>query len=325
MSSFFSKETTDQAGQTIDHGRLTEIESHQLLQVDDQSDQIASFDQIEALAGVYLRHKFEHKLSSSERIRPGLLRKLNEGRIFLGKIVFNSDLSNEFPVTVEVVDTNQGQNLRIHIVPIHTDALEEARSKNRDSYLALAAAAAAAPQFLLALEGGIETTQCSTKKELVTSITPDHGTPLAVTFDAFDFQTNTLDTASGVTGNPGLNIKQAAHLHGQSTPNTQRLSTAVSGSGIAAGIPITTILRDSLPKHDLFLSVKVDEDTGNPHLLSFEDMLMHEGIQLSQLPFIAAALGFTAKVVGNSEREKMVEKIFRPDQADTPLRVLFRQ
>ncbi len=325
MPLLFDKETASTAETTQDKGRLAEIDTHQLLRIDNQTDQnIASFDQVRALGRWFLNQDFNAVLPSSTPLPSGLLtNSLTGGGAFLGKLALGADAESQFPATVEVIESPHGNDLRIHIVPIHFGALEIAQfGQHTDSLLALAAAAAVAPQFILALEGGIQTTQCATKKEMVTSITPDHGTPLAVTFDAFDLETKTLNSAIGVTGNQNLNIKQAAHLHGQNKPSTEKVSRAASTSKIAAGVPVRSVLRSQLPKHVLFIPVQDDILTGEKKIISMHESLLGFGITDLDLSFIAAALGFTARVVGDSTREQTIEKVLTPAHADTPLREL---
>jgi hypothetical protein len=251
--------------------------------------------------------------------------ELSQRGAFWAKLALGSDAESQFPVTVEAVRTEHGRDLRIHIVPIHFGALEVAQfGQHTDSLLALAAAAAVAPQFVLALEGGILTTQCATKKDVVRSITPDHGTPLAVTFDAFEQSQRTLDSAIAVTGNSQLSIQRAAHLHGQNRPNTQQISTAAATSKIAAGVPLRTVLRSEMPKHVLFIQTEVSE-LGNPRIVSVNESLLRSSFANGDLSLLAAALGFTARVVGDSDREKTVEHVLKPGNADTPLAELVKR
>lgn len=320
-----SKEVFDQSKRVQDIGRLTELDSHELLRADDTS-QIASFDEIRTVGRWFLDQDYNAVLPSNRPLPPALLthHELHGNNAFLGKLALGPDLESHFPVTMQVIATPTGKDLRVHIVPIHFGALEVAQFGMRsDSLLALAAAAAVAPQFILALEGGIETTACSTKKEMVTSITPDHGTPLAVTFDSFELGNRTLQSAIGATGNANINIKQAAHLHGQAKPSTQQISRAAAGSKIAAGVPITSTLRSDLPRHALFISTFEDPITGAERIVSMHESLIDAGIMTADLSFLAAALGFTARVVGDTKREQTVEKVLSPSQAETPLREIF--
>jgi len=326
MPSLFTKETASQSVVSPDKGKLLEVDRHQLLQAESGNEQIATFDQIKEIGQVFLSHQYNAVLPSSKHLPMGLIQRheLKGSHVFWGKLALGADTESQFPVTVEVVTTSTGKDLRLHIVPIHFGALEIAQfGKHTDSLLALAAAAAVAPQFVLALEGGVTTTHCSTKKEVVSSITPDHGTPLAVTFDAFDLGYSTLDSAISITGNRNLSIKDAAHLHGQTRPSTQQLSTAAAGSKIAAGVPIRTALRSELPKHALFFQTK-DDGFGNQNIVSIDESLWNTGL-MSDLSLLAATLGFTARVIGDSGREKTLEKVLRPVNADIPLAELVRK
>lgn len=328
MPTIFAKETAVMAGQIQDRGKLVEIDQHQLLTTEDRTSQIASFDQVKAIGSWFLGQEFNTVLPSVKPLPAGLLARheLTGGGAFLGKLALGADPESQFPATIEVVKTPTGRDLRVHIVPIHFGALEVAEfGQHTDGLLALAAAAAVAPWFVMALEDGIETTHCATKKEVVTSVTPDHGTPLAVTFDAFGLGTQTLDSAIAVTGNRDLSIKQAAHLHGQDQPDSKKISGAAARSKIAAGVPIRTLLRSELPRHALFINTLSDAVTGEPKIVTMNESLWLAGLETTDLAFLAAALGFTARVVGDSARERVVEKVLSPASADTPLTELVRQ
>jgi hypothetical protein len=328
MPTIFSKEAAQGAAQFQDRGKLVEIDQHELLRVDDGNEQIATFDQVKEVGRLFMSQKFNSVLPSSQPLPEGLLKRhelIGGAGVFWGKLALGADLESQFPVTIEIVSTQSGRDLRLHIVPIHFGALEVAQfGQHTDSLLALAAAAAVAPQFVLALEGGITTTHCATKKDVVTSITPDHGTPLAVTFDAFAHSHQTLNTAISVTGDRALSIKQAAHLHGQDKPDTQQISQAAAGSKIAAGVPLRTVLRSELPRHALFIQTTGD-GFGNQKIVSVEESLLTAGIESGDLSFLAAALGFTARVVGDAAREHTIEKVLKPTNADTPLAELVRE
>lgn len=321
MVTLFSKETTHNSSNPLDKGRLVELDNHEILKNDDGTEQIATFDQVKELGRWFLSQKFNSVLPSSQPLPEKLLSRydLSKNGAFWGKLALGADLESQFPVTIESILTSNGRDLRLQIVPIHFKALEVSQfGQHTDSLLALAAAAAVAPQFVLALESGIATTQCSTKKEIVTSITPDHGTPLAVTFDAFEAKQKTLDTTISVTGDKNISIKQAAHLHGQEKPSTVQLSNAAAGSKIAAGVPLQSLLRSELPKHALFIQT-VTDDTGNQKIVSIHESLLKAGIESGDLSLLAAALGFTARVVGDSSREQTIERVLKPEHADVPL------
>ncbi len=325
MPTLFTSETIKDSAHVQDTGRLAEMESHELLRVEDGSGQIASFDQVRAVGRWFLEQKYSSVLPSSQTLPDGLFSRHEKtgNTVFMGKLALGPDAESQFPVTVESVRTPSGRDLRVHIVPIHFGALEVAQfGHHSDTLLALAAAAAVAPQFVLALQGGLETTQCATKKSVVTSITPDHGTPLAVTFDAFENTSRTLSSAIGVTGNRNVSIQQAAHLHGQSSVSAQQVSQSAAVSKIAAGVPIRTVLRSELPRHALFLPTEHDVLSGEQRIVPLSESLMRAGIPLEELSFLAAALGFTSQVVGDSTREQTVERILTPKFATIPLREL---
>lgn len=331
MPSIFERGTVTQAGMRQDPVRLSEMDTHQLLADDDGKNPIATFEQVKQIGRVFLNLQFDtkpfltsplappHQLTA---LSPHLLiqqHQLAGKGAFWGKLALGADSESHFPVTIEVISTPQGNDLRLHIVPIHYGALEVAQfGQHTDSLLALAAAAAVAPQFLLALEGGITTQHCETKREIVTSITPDHGLPLAVTFDAFGQGTKTLDRAISITGNSDISIRQAAHFHGQARPNTQYVSQAAGDSKIAAGVPIRSMLQSQLPRHALYIQTAIDS-LGNQQIVSVNESLQNALLDPLGMPLLSAALGFTARVVGDSGREKTVEGILRPGNADIPL------
>lgn len=275
MPSIFKAETAQIAAQTQDTGRLHELNGHELL-CQDEPDKEVTFDEVLAVGRWFLNQGFDQRpfLTYPLIDRQQLTTQNPEGMLqhhfmtgnepFLGKVAVPKINSagqvvkgfDVYPITMQVVRYQGGYDLRVHIVPIDLTVFEKGQYETTsDGLLALAAAAAVAPQFVLALEGGIETTLCATKKDSVTTLTPDHGTPLAVTFDAFNLETQTLTSAIDVSQNQNLSIKQAAQLHGQPKPNSQKVAHAAAGSKIAAGVPIRTVLRSQLPKHALFISL----------------------------------------------------------------------
>ncbi len=308
-----------------DIGRLRELDGHELLNVEEK-DKHVSFDQVLKLGKWFLEQKFSTPLPSTRPLPQRLLEaySLNNSGVFMGKLALGSETSKQYPVTGEVVQTPTGRDIRLHIVPIDFQSLEVAQFEQyTESLLALAAVAAVAPQFILALENGMITTLCSTKKDVVTEVTPDHGSPLAVLFDSFEHRQDTLQNLVHVTGNASLSMKQAGHLHGQSTQQTQKISRSAGGSKIAGGVPIRTLLRSELAqygvvKHVLYVQTNEDE-LGNKQLLSMQDSLFQSGLQPMYLPMVAAALGFTQQVVGNSVREQMLEGILQPKNSEVPL------
>jgi hypothetical protein len=144
MSLPFTKETTRGATATLDRGKLTELDSHQLLKAESGA-QIATFDQVREVGRWFLGQKFNAVIPSSQPLPEGLLaqHELSQRGAFWAKLALGSDAESQFPVTVEAVRTEHGRDLRIHIVPIHFGALEVAQfGQHTDSLLALAAAAA---------------------------------------------------------------------------------------------------------------------------------------------------------------------------------------
>lgn len=326
MSTIFTKETLGDVA-VQDRGRLQELDKHELLRNEEGTENIASFDQVKFLGDWFLKQTFNQQLASNRPLPEGVLSRYQQSKkgAFLGKLALGSSLEEQFPVTIQPAQGAQGLDLRLQIVPIHFAALEKsAFGKRSDELLALAAAAAVAPQFIFALEEGIETRECSTKKSVVSSITPDHGTPLAVTFDAFQNTEATLQEAIRATGNSELSIRQAAHMHGQNPLNVGKITRAASDSRIAAGVKVLSRFRSELPKHVLFWSAKEDESTGQKEILSLQEALAQAGLAEVDLALLASALGFTAQVVGNSSREHQIEKILSPSYVELPLRDVIR-
>lgn len=324
MSTLFRQETISSAGQDL--GRLRELDSHQLL--GENNSPLVSFDQVRATGAWFLAQDFPTPLPSSSPLPPRLLgRHLASGNApFFIKLALGASEEDHFPASARVIQTPLGKHdLSLEIVPIPYSALRRPSSeRHTDSLLALAAVAASAPHFLFALESGVHTTNCSTKKEHVTSITPDHGTPLAVVFDGFQSNTNTLTTVTKATQNPTLTIRQATHLHGQNQADAKTISVAAAHSKIAAGVSLRSLTRSELPKHVLFLQTTLDEQ-GQPILVGSNDSLRASFSQVPEFGLLATALGFTAQVVGNSRREHRIEHILSPHQVDTPLHEVVRQ
>lgn len=318
MPTLFHREAVLKAGQ--DPGRLEELDSHQLLEKN--SEPVVSFDQVRATGAWFLAQNFPTPLPSSSPLPTRLLgRHLANGNTpFFIKLALGASEEDHFPASARVIQTPLGEyDLSLEIVPIPYSALRRPSSeRHTDSLLALAAVAASAPHFLFALESGVHTTNCSTKKDHVTSITPDHGTPLAVVFDGFQSNTNTLTAVTKATQNPALTVRQATHLHGQNQANAKTISGAAARSKIAAGVSLRSLTRSELPKHVLFLQTTLDEQ-GRPVLVSSDDSLHTSVSQAPEFGLLATALGFTAQVVGNASREHRIERILSPHQVDTPL------
>lgn len=135
-------------------------------------------------------------------------------------------------------------------------------------------------------------------------------------------QLATLNSAIAVTNNPALSIRQAAHLHGKAKPSVTQITTAVAGSKIAAGVPIRSVLRSKLPKHALYYPQMIDPISGQTVIVSLKESLLGQVFSSNDFAFLAAALGFTAQVVGESQREQSIEKVLTPAFADTPLQEL---
>jgi len=325
MSSPFESSLVRSAVRPQDRGRLQELGSHQLLRGESKSAQIASFDQVRELGRWMLEQRFSSVLPSSAPV-PELFARydmLGKGPMF-GKLALGAEPSSQYPAAIEVVQAPERRDLRVHVVSIHFEALSpRAFSERNDQLLALAAAAAAAPQFLFALEEGVESTHCATKKKVATSVSPDHGTPLAVVFDAFGHSQNTMTVAESALKRKGLSLQEATHVHGQSESSARAVARAAGGSGVASGVPIRTFLRSELPKHALFVQTRKNE-LGQEELIGMRESLREAKLQQDALSFVSAALAFTSLVVGDSNREKMIEKVFNPGNAEVPLWELLR-
>jgi len=329
MPTLFDKETASNAAKTQDRAKLAEMTRHQLLKANENgSGQIATFDEVRAVGRWFLNQRFNTVIPSTKQLPAGLLARYeaNGGGTFLGKVAFGSDEEKQFPATIEVVKTPRGKDLRIHIVPIHFEALKVAQfGSHTDSLLALAAAAAVAPHFVLGLEGGL-TGDCSTGNVNKTEeplIKVDHGTPLAAVFESFQSQNSgaVLSSALEVTGNDQLTIEQAAHLHHLRENDFSKISSAAANSKISAGVPVRSLLRNELPKHVLFVSTSANED-GKPKINTMEETLFSESG--SDFGLVATALGMTATVVGDSDREKRMERVLSVKSGDTPLSEIIR-
>ena len=317
MVNFFERETVQHASKPQDLGRIAELDSkHQLLQKDGSDLQVASFDLVRTLGKWFLDQKFNKVLPSTNQL-PSIFFD-STGQSFLGKIIFGQSTENHFPVTIRAIATQNGIDLELSIIPIHYQALEVAQfSTHSDALLALAAAAATAPQFSFALEEGIQTTHCSTKKQSVTGIDQAHAAPLAAAFETFAApQSKVLQAASAITGNKQITLREMTHFHGQDDKNSRQIIPS-SQSKLAAGVPIQSLFRTQLPRHALSFTTITEPHSGKQILLSVKDSLAQLGIDIKDLPGVAIALGFTAQVVG--QREKTIENIFDPKNIAVPL------
>ncbi|MDQ3008322.1 MAG: hypothetical protein M3Q81_01875 [bacterium] len=323
MATLFTPEVTHSYQQ--DAGKLRELDSHQLLSTDKDTG-ITTFDDVRTVGELFLSQTYNSVLRSDRELPSNLLQRhlLDGGGTFLAKLQLGITSADTFPATVEPVYAPDGTTqLRVHFMPIPFSQLEHAQfSPQTDSLLALAAAAAVAPQFMLALNEGLATTNCASKSESVTTLKPDHGTPLVVTFDSFNTRprpVSAIDTVLSVTQNPDITIKQAAHLHGQNQANISNLARPAGESGVGAGVPVYSKTRAELPPHALHYSTVTDEN-GQIRIVGLSEL--QSQLRSTDLSLIAVALGFTAKVVGDSANEKVIERILQPANAATPLRSL---
>lgn len=324
MPVLFDKELTQKSSQAQDSGRLREINSHQLLQTNEDAGQIATFDQVLSVGSWFLDQQYNSVLPSTQPLPQGLLSRheATGGGAFLGKLVLGKESESHFPVTVELVNTEVGRDLRLHIVPIHFGALEVAQyGHHSDSLVALAAAAAIAPQFILGLEDGL-TGDCSSQKTEKSRINADHGTPLAALFESFQLQSNVLDSATQITGNTSLTIAQAAHLHHLPDKKSTKISGGAGLSKVAAGVPLRTMLRSALPKHALYIATQLDP-AGQAHIVTLQESLFASD-PAYDFGLIAVALGITASVVGDSAKEQKMERVLSVTSGDTPLKEIVR-
>jgi len=324
MPTLFSKETVRDAVQAQTKSQLHELDKHELLRGGDEVTQIATFDQVRMIGSWFFKQNYNTVLPSNKPLPLGLLsrHKMNGGAAFLGKLALGAGPESHFPVTVEVIETATGSDLRLHIVPIHFRALEVAQhGQHTDSLLALAAAAAIAPQFILGLEGGL-TGDCSTQKVEKSMIGVDHGTPLAVIFESFQLQSLVLDSATQITGNSSLTLKQAGHLHHLPEHNSAKISNAAGFSKVAAGVPLRTLLRSQLPQHALFIPTTIDQ-TGQPAISTLRESILATD-PTCDFGSIAVALGMTASVVGDDKREQKMQRVLSLKSGDIPLREIIR-
>lgn len=331
MSHPFRTETVQSVTRVQEKSALKQIDNHELLRSDENDEQVIGFDQVLQFGRWFLN--YDNQLTKEidgrlplDKIKPMLDRyAARQSGPFLAKIIFGQGAENHWPATVEVVRLPDGRyDLKMHIVSVHYGALEVAKNTNTtDGFVALAAAAAAAPHFSLALTDGVSTTHCATKKEIVTGIKPDHGGPLGVLFDSFDNKTNTLQSITGATKDSNLTIKSGSHLHGMTTPTTNHIVRAAGASKVAAGVVIHPKFRSDadLPFHTLRIPTRVNEQ-GKTEIISLQEAISEAGLAGLELSLLAVALGFTSQVIDNTKNELLVEKLFDPKHAETPLRNL---
>lgn len=331
MPTIFQKETVEAASNRVhrDLGRVRDIDGHQLLNQDQANGQVIdrplSFNQVEALGERFLAAvgRLNSVLRSTDQLSPALINSMKlGGGLFMGKLALGAQPEDQFPASVRVVMGPDGvPDLEYTIMPIHFGALEKAQYAGDESRLILAAAAASAPAFLTELSGGIEDTNCSTKKPVVSVIKADHGSPLAVAMDALSNRQHTLHVLEGVSGQTNLSLTGATHLHGRSQGESSQVVRAASGSGIASGVPVRVIRRSKAPRHALYLEVKTDEH-GVQQPVSMNEAL-GDGDQ-TDLALMAFALGLSARVAGESRNEQILERVLNPNNAQTPLNQLVK-
>ncbi|MFZ1721476.1 MAG: hypothetical protein WAU07_03150 [Microgenomates group bacterium] len=315
-----------------DIGRTKEVDSHQLLSTEDRQDQIVTFDDIRTLGRLFLTQKYTGSIESAKPFPASFFAShlARDAGPFLAKLDIGNgtDPEKQFPVTVEVVLTEQGLvDLLYHCVPIHSGALEKAKhERHTDALLILAAASLVAPQIILAMRDGIETTNCSTKSNFVQEIRADHSGPLAGLFGSFRNDLETVKQIARISGDEQVTVSRATHIHGQDRQDTSALARAAAGTGIAAGVPVRSEylskLRPVMP-HALRVPTRKNPVTGLPEIISISEALVDQGFDPLQLALVAAALGFTTDVVGTPNEQK-VEALFDPRNIDRPIATIIR-
>lgn len=322
-----SQQTADKLA---DHGRQTEFDRHQLITNQVSELGFATVLQVgEQLQAIDLNTV----LSSNRPVPPELLLDLYQrgNPPVLGQVRLGVTSQDWFPATMRV-DLNAGEpTLELYVVMV-TQAMLEAGEHGRltDGQLALAAAVVAAPQLLIGLAGGLQTEHCDNQDVVPATISPGHATPLVTVFESFSPAltqpaTGALAVLTKERGDD-VTLSTASHLHGHglTDKSQQKVVAAASTAKLTAGVPVMKLswaeLQRQAGRFALFVPTQVEPTTGKVQLLSLVESMTKAG----QVDFglLAVALGFTSEVVGDSQREKKVEKILTLSEAETPLRVL---
>lgn len=315
----------------IDTGKVAEIQTHELLQKDNegveekQNAQIATLDQISMLGNFFINQAFDkNRVIQSNKNFDNFV--FADGKINLGKIAFGISSDLHFPVFFKpIFKNNLIVDLELYIIPVsYHDFVTIKGEKQNDKLVILAAICASAPHFLFALDQGISTTNCATKKPIVNHIKPDHALPIVATFDSFQNSNNTLKNAEAVAKHE-LTLTQATHLHGKNIMETQQIVSAAEYSKVTAGVQIFKTTRNQLAlsdKHVIYFSSKVDPMTGQVQVQNFDESLANSGIIGFDLAMISIALGFTNIVTGDSAKEQKLEKVLKNSDPNTPMKEL---
>lgn len=215
--------------------------------------------------------------------------------------------------------------IELQIVPVSIQSLEKSKfEKHQDTTLLLAAAALSASTLPDVFQDGLTTQECSTKQQVVTTVTPSHAGPLATTFDSWRSSSNVFDGLKRSARKLDPSLSDLTHLHGVPEQRAAQSRIATSQSGLAAGLELTTLSLANLPgPYALYVRHFVN-DHGKKDIMNIPELFPELSNQ-QQLAQVAAALAFTAHVIGEIKRENMLEDTFQVKNADVPMRELLQK
>lgn len=313
-----------------DRGRQTEFGSHELVQAGASG---LSFESVVALGEQLTKQQLNTVLVSSQPLPTELLAAAwQQGNLpVLGQVRLGPTSHDWFPATIRVIPNQGIPSLELYIAMVTQAMLEASQhGKHTDGQLALAAATAAAPQFLFGLSGGLRSEHCSSNGAYVATLEAGHATPLVTVFESFanrerPGQTTAATQAVFRERGTEITVSGASHLHGHSLTEQGKQSVvrAAAQTRLAGGVMVQRLSWNELcqqaGKFAVYVPTKLDEISGQPRLIdAFETLSGGTGV-LPDLGLVAVSLGFTTEVVGESQREQQVEKLLSPAIADTPL------
>lgn len=322
----FQRRSLETAQTLLNPAKAKDLDGHQLVQNGNAEISSAMILHLgEELLGQVKRFEtgliFPHTALPSQAMLKNLYQRGNDR--FLVKLMTKPAAADHFLATGKVVKKHDGTlTIELQILPVSMAMLEKGKDeRHTDTTRLLAAAALSASALPESMSQGLETTQCSTKVSVVGSVTPDHSAPLATVFEQFSGSNATLSTLQPVTGIAHPTLADMTHLHGVAPRVANKARLHATRSGIAGGMELITRRLDEL--HGVYLLNFIHREIpgiGN-EIVTLSEMFPHI-LKPGILAQTSAALGFTAHVIGDTTRERAVERTFDKRNADTPLQDL---
>lgn len=239
---------------------------------------------------------------------------------FFAQLCLGAQKTEWYLATGRVVGDNLlNREIELQVVPVSVASLEKSQfSRHSDATLLLAAAALSASSLPDLFQDGLTTGDCSTKQRVVTTVTPSHAGPLASTFDTWKNSTQVFDGLKRSARNLDPTLSDLTHLHGVAVARASQSRVETSQSGLAAGLELTTLkMRELVGPYVLTVRHFVNE-VGKKEIMTLPEMfpVLANPQHLSEA---AAALAFTAHVIGDDRREKALEETFQVSNADVPM------